>query len=84
MAHGEIVELFLSKSKQPGKVIKGIEGVSGIEFFIVFSMAAFHPSCMSWSKRFDLLVTYVHLSQCFLKNVGGFFLLFPISLLIQN
>ena len=55
-AHGEIVVLSLPNSKLLGKVIKGIECVAGIEFFIIFPVAALHLAVMPWRKWFDLLV----------------------------
>ena len=40
--HGEVVILPLSDSQLFLKILKGIEGVAGIEFFIVLSMTALH------------------------------------------
>ena len=73
-AHGEIVVLSLPNSKLLGKVIKGIECVAGIEFFIIFPVAALHLAVMPWRKWFDLLVADAHLTQCFLKKRQRLFL----------
>ena len=72
--HGEIVVLPLPNSKLLGKVIKGIECVAGIEFFIIFPVAAFHLAVMPWRKWLDLLVADAHLRQCFLKKRQRLFL----------
>ncbi len=48
--HGEVVILPLSDSQLFLKILKGIEGVAGIEFFIVLSMTApTFPLC--WECR---------------------------------
>ena len=43
--------MSLPDSKLFGKVLKGIESVTGIEFFIVFPMAAFYLTVMPWRSR---------------------------------
>ena len=67
-SHGESVIASLPNSKLFGKVIEGIEGMAGIEFLIVFSVAAFHLSVVLRRKGFDFLVPDAELSQCFLKE----------------
>lgn len=72
--HGEIVILPLPDSQLPGEVIEGIEGVAGVELFVVLSVTAFHLAVMSRCKGTDLLVPDAELSQCFLKECQWFFL----------
>ena len=66
--HGEIIILPLPDSELPGEVIEGIESMAGVEFFIVFSVAAFHLAIMPRCKGADLLVPDAELGQCFLKE----------------
>ena len=49
--HGEVVILPLSDSQLFLKILKGIEGVAGIEFFIVLSMTALHFPVVSRECR---------------------------------
>ena len=55
-SHGESVIVSLPDSKLFGKVIKGIEGVAGVELLIIFSVAAFYFTIVTGSKGFDFLV----------------------------
>ena len=48
--------------------------MAGIEFFIIFPVAALHLAVLPWRKWFDLLVADAHLSQCFLKKRQRLFL----------
>ena len=73
-SHGESVIASLSDSKLFGKVIKGIEGVAGIELLIIFSVAAFYFTIVTGSKGFDFLVPDAEFSQCFLKERQRFVL----------
>lgn len=50
----EIVVLSLPNSKLLGKILKGIERVAGIKFFVLFPVAALNLAVMFWSKRSDL------------------------------
>ena len=67
-SHGESVITSLPDSKLFGEVIEGIEGVTSIEFLIVFSMTAFYFSVVSRRKGLDFLVPNSELSQRFLKE----------------
>ena len=73
-SHGESVIASLSDSKLFGKVIKGIEGVAGIELLIIFSVAAFYFTIVTGCKGFDFLVPDAEFSQCFLKERQWFVL----------
>ena len=73
-SHGESVIASLSDSKLFGKVIKGIEGVAGIELLIIFSVAAFYFTIVTGCKGFDFLVPDAEFSQCFLKERQRFVL----------
>ena len=73
-SHGESVIASLPDSKLFGKVIKGIEGVAGVELLIVFSVAAFYFAIVPRCKRFDFLVPDSELSQRFLKECQRLFL----------
>ena len=57
----------------PGEVLKGIEGMSGIEPLIVLTVTALHFSVMSGCKGTDLLVKDPMPCQVPLKQseVGG-------------
>ena len=64
--HGEVVILPLSDSQLFLKILKGIEGVAGIEFFIVLSMTALHFSVVSGGVGLNELMPDAELLQ------GGF------------
>ena len=61
--------------KLSGKVRKGVEGVGGIEALIIFSMAAFHFTVVSWRKGTDLFVANSVLGQFPLeeRQIGALF-----------
>ena len=67
-AHGKVVILPLADSKLFDKVIEGIEGMTGINFFVIFSVAAFHFAVMPRSKGTNLLVPDAKTSQRVLKE----------------
>ena len=67
-AHGKAVILPLADSKLFDKVIEGIEGMTGIKFFVIFSVAAFHFAVMPRSKGTNLLVPDAKTSQRVLKE----------------
>ena len=67
-AHGEIIVLSLPNSKLLGKVIKGIECVAGIEFFIIFPVAALNFSVVSWRKRLNQFMLDPKYSKSSLKE----------------
>ena len=71
-SHGESVIASLPNSKLFGKVIKGIEGVAGVELLIIFSVATFYFAVMSGGKGFDFLVPDAEFGQCFLKESQRF------------
>lgn len=48
--------------------------MTGIEFFIIFSVTALYFAVVPWRKRFDLFVADTELRQCFLKEGKRFFL----------
>ena len=48
--------------------------MAGIEFFIIFSVAALYFAVVPWSKRLDLFVADIKLRECFLKEGKRFFL----------
>ena len=64
--HGEGVILPLSDSQLFLKILKGIEGVAGIEFFIVLSMTALHFPVVSGGVGLNELMPDAELLQ------GGF------------
>ena len=67
-SHGERVIVTLPDSKLFGKVIEGIKGVAGIEFLVVFSVAAFYFSVVTRRKRLDFLVADSKLGQRLFKE----------------
>ena len=73
-SHGESVIASLSDSKLFGKVIKGIEGVAGIELLIIFSVAAFYFTIVTGCKGFDFLVPNAEFRKRFLKERQRFVL----------
>ena len=66
--HGEVVILPLSDSQLFLKILKGIEGVAGIEFFIVLSMTALHFPVVSGSVGLNELMPDAELLQGGLKE----------------
>ena len=66
--HGEVVILTLSDSQLFLKILKGIEGVAGIEFFIVLSMTALHFPVVSGSVGLNELMPDAELLQGGLKE----------------
>ena len=66
--HGEVVILPLSDSQLFLKILKGIEGVAGIEFFIVLSMTALHFSVVSGGVGLNELMPDAELLQGGLKE----------------
>ena len=73
-SHGESVIASLSDSKLFGKVIKGIEGVAGVELLIILSVASFYFAVVARCKGFDFLVPDSELGKCFFKECQRFVL----------
>lgn len=56
-AHREIVISAFSHGKLLFKIVKGIEGVTGVEFFVVLTVAALYFAVVSWGVGPYELVT---------------------------
>ena len=67
-SHGQVIGTAVMDSKLFDKVIEGIEGMTGIKFFVIFSVAAFHFAVMPRSKGTNLLVPDAKTSQRVLKE----------------
>ena len=69
--HGKVVVIpAVINLELPGKVLEGIEGMGGIEPFIVFPVAALHLPVVPWGKGPDPLVSDPVLPQMCLKEGG--------------
>ena len=66
--HGEIIVGTFTDGKLLAEIIEGIECMRGVEFLIVFSMAALDLAVMSGSVRTDQLVTDAELTKGSLKE----------------
>ena len=72
-SHGEVVVLSLPDRKLLGKILKGKERMTDIEFFITLSETAFYLAVVPGRKRFDLFVQDAELSQRFFKECQWLF-----------
>ena len=68
--HGEIVVSPFTDSKLGFEIIKAIETVRSIEFFVIFTVAALHFAIVTWGVWTDELVTDTKLFQFQLKERG--------------
>ena len=72
-SHGEVVVLSLPDRKLLGKILKGKERMTDIEFFITLSETALYLAVVPGRKRFDLFVQDAELSQRFFKECQWLF-----------
>ena len=79
--HGEIIILPLTDSKLFRKIIKRIETMRSIKFFVIFSVTAFYFAVMSRCERPDLFMLYTKLFKRFLEECRQLFLAVPHAIL---
>ena len=73
-SHGETVVLTLAYGQLLFKISKGIEGMAGIEFFIILPVTALDFSVVPGCVGLDPLVLDLQLCQRLLKERGLWFL----------
>ncbi len=73
-SHGEVVILALSDSELFFKIRKVKELMTGVEFFIILSVAAFYFAVMSGRVDSNAFMTDAELCQSFLKQSRRCFL----------
>ena len=66
--HRKVVGAAVVDSERICKVVKRVKAVTGVEAFLVFSVAALHLTVMSWSIRADEFVLDSQLSSGILKQ----------------
>ena len=67
-SHRKIIVLTLANSQLFSEIIKGIELMRSIKFFIIFSVTTFNLTIMTWSKRTDEFMSDPQLLECNLKE----------------